>query len=51
MRPILGHMGDEVVFAADLYRGSAGFYDRYRPPYPEAMLADLARRPPGLRLA
>ncbi len=37
-------MGDEVVFAADLYRGSAEFYDRYRLPYPEALLADLARR-------
>jgi SAM-dependent methyltransferase len=37
-------MGDEVLFAANLYRGSAGFYDRYRLPYPEAMLADLARR-------
>ena len=31
-------------FAADLYRGSAGYYDRYRLPYPEAMLADLAAR-------
>jgi len=33
-----------VRFAADLYRGSAGYYDRYRLPYPEAMLADLAAR-------
>ena len=31
-------------FAADLYRGSAGYYGRYRLPYPEAMLADLAAR-------
>jgi len=37
-------VADEVRFAADLYRGSAGFYDRYRLPYPEAMLADLAQR-------
>lgn len=37
-------MGDEVRFAADLYRGSAGFYDRYRLPYPEAMIADLVLR-------
>jgi len=35
---------DVVRFATDLYRGSAGYYDRYRLPYPEAMLADLIRR-------
>jgi ubiquinone/menaquinone biosynthesis C-methylase UbiE len=35
---------DEVRFAADLFRGSAGYYDRYRLPYPEAMLTDLIRR-------
>ena len=36
---------DEVVpFATDLYRGSAAYYDRYRLPYPEAMLTDLIRR-------
>jgi SAM-dependent methyltransferase len=32
-----------VRFAADLYRGTAGYYDRYRLPYPEAMLTDLVR--------
>ena len=32
---------DEVRFAADLYRGSAGYYDLYRRPYPEAMITDL----------
>jgi SAM-dependent methyltransferase len=37
-------MDDEVRFAADLYRGTAGYYDRYRLPYPEAMLADLVKR-------
>jgi SAM-dependent methyltransferase len=35
---------DEVRFATDLYRGSAGYYERYRLPYPEAMLADLIER-------
>ncbi len=35
---------DEVRFAADLYRGSAGYYDRYRLPYPGAMITDLVRR-------
>lgn len=35
---------DEVRFPADLYRGSAGYYDRYRLPYPEAMIGDLIRR-------
>jgi SAM-dependent methyltransferase len=29
-------------FAPDLYRGSAGYYDRYRLPYPQAMITDLA---------
>jgi SAM-dependent methyltransferase len=37
-------MDDELRFAADLYRGSAGFYDRYRLPYPEAMITDLVVR-------
>ena len=39
-------MDDVVRFATDLYRGSAGYYDRYRLPYPEAMLADLVQRAP-----
>jgi SAM-dependent methyltransferase len=34
-------MDDEVRFAPDLFRGTAGYYDRYRLPYPEAMLAEL----------
>jgi predicted TPR repeat methyltransferase len=37
-------MDDVVQFGTDLYRGSAGYYDRYRLPYPEAMLADLIMR-------
>jgi SAM-dependent methyltransferase len=32
-----------VRFAAGLYRGTAGYYDRYRLPCPEAMIEDLAR--------
>jgi SAM-dependent methyltransferase len=36
-------VNDEVRFAADLYQGTAGYYDRYRLPYPEAMIEDLAR--------
>jgi SAM-dependent methyltransferase len=35
---------DAVRFRADLFRGSAGYYDRYRLPYPEAMITDLVRR-------
>jgi SAM-dependent methyltransferase len=31
-------------FAADLYRGTAGYYDRYRLPYPEAMTRQLIQR-------
>jgi SAM-dependent methyltransferase len=37
-------VADEVRFAADLYRGAAAAYDRYRLPYPTALTADLARR-------
>jgi SAM-dependent methyltransferase len=37
-------VADEVRFAADLYRGAADAYDRYRQPYPAAMTADLVRR-------
>jgi SAM-dependent methyltransferase len=37
-------VADEVRFAADLYRGAAAAYDRYRLPYPAAMIADLVRR-------
>jgi SAM-dependent methyltransferase len=39
----LSLVDDEVRFAADLYRGTAGYYDRYRLPYPEVMIEDLAR--------
>ena len=35
---------DEVRFAVGLFRGTAGYYDRYRLPYPDAMVGDLARR-------
>ena len=36
-------------FAGDLYQGTAEYYDRYRLPYPEAMIEDLLRalRSPG----
>lgn len=34
-------MGDEARFATDLYQGTAGFYDRYRLPYPAVMLTHL----------
>ncbi|MGB6453641.1 MAG: methyltransferase domain-containing protein [Streptosporangiaceae bacterium] len=37
-------MADELRFAPDLYRGSAGYYDRYRLPYPEALIEDLIAR-------
>jgi len=37
-------MDDEVRFAAGLFRGTAEYYDRYRLPYPDAMVGDLARR-------
>ena len=37
-------MERELAFRTDLYRGTAAFYDRYRPPYPAALLEDLAGR-------
>jgi ubiquinone/menaquinone biosynthesis C-methylase UbiE len=37
-------MDDKVHFAADLYQGTAEYYDRYRLPYPEAMTEDLIAR-------
>jgi SAM-dependent methyltransferase len=40
----LSLMGNEPRFAADLYQGTAGHYDRYRLPYPEAMTGDLVQR-------
>jgi len=37
-------MASEIRFGPGLYRGAAGYYDRFRLPYPDAMIADLARR-------
>ena len=37
-------MGDEVRFAGDLFHGKAGYYERFRLPYPEVMITDLAGR-------
>jgi len=37
-------VADEVRFRAGLFRGCAWYYDRYRLPYPEAMVTDLAGR-------
>ncbi len=41
------------MFRNDLYKGTAPYYDRFRPPYPTALLDDLLRRanlPEGARL-
>jgi SAM-dependent methyltransferase len=35
---------DPYAFATDLYRGTAEFYDRFRPPYPPALIDDLVDR-------
>lgn len=37
-------MANEPHFDADLYRGTAEYYDRYRLPYPEAMTGQLIAR-------
>ena len=39
-------MAAELSYRKDLYRGTAPYYDRYRPPYPRALLDDLRRRLP-----
>ena len=39
-------MTSDPQFRADLYRGTAPFYDRYRPPYPARLLDDLCCRLP-----
>jgi SAM-dependent methyltransferase len=36
--------GMTLDFRPDLYRGTADYYDRYRPPYPDALIDDLVRR-------
>ena len=37
-------MSGQPVFRRDLYRGTASFYDRFRLPYPVALIEDLCRR-------
>ncbi len=39
-------MDSEPGFRRDLYRGTAAYYDRFRPPYPEQLVDDLCRRLP-----
>lgn len=39
-------MDPQPLFRSDLYRGTASFYDRYRPPYPKALFDDLCERLP-----
>jgi hypothetical protein len=36
----------ELRFSKDLYKGTADYYDRFRPPYPAALLDDLRSRVP-----
>ena len=39
-------MEPEPAFGADLYRGTAPYYDRYRPAYPDTLFDDLCERLP-----
>ena len=39
-------MDPQPAFRADLYRGTAPFYDRYRPGYPAVLFDDLCERLP-----
>ena len=34
----------DAEFRRDLYRGTAGYYDRFRVPYPAGLVGDLADR-------
>jgi SAM-dependent methyltransferase len=36
----------ELQYRTDLYEGTAHFYDRWRPPYPQGLLYDLCERVP-----
>jgi ubiquinone/menaquinone biosynthesis C-methylase UbiE len=42
-----GDVEGELGFRTDLYRGTAPFYDRYRPPYPRELLNNLVERVPA----
>jgi SAM-dependent methyltransferase len=35
---------DDLEFRRDLYRGTASYYDRFRVPYPQSLVDDLAQR-------
>lgn len=39
-------MESDGVFRSDLYRGTAAYYDRFRPPYPEPLFDHLCREQP-----
>jgi SAM-dependent methyltransferase len=39
-------VGSEPIFRTDLYEGTVEYYDRFRPPYPPALLEDLRVRAP-----
>lgn len=41
---MLAVVSDELDFAPDLYRGTAGYYDRFRLSYTPALIGDLLRR-------
>jgi SAM-dependent methyltransferase len=41
---MLDGVSDDLSFGPDLYRGTAGYYDKYRLSYPPALIADLLRR-------
>jgi SAM-dependent methyltransferase len=43
-RPVMMVGMADPQFRTDLYRGTAGYYDRYRLPYPAALIDDLVLR-------
>jgi SAM-dependent methyltransferase len=37
-------VAERPTYRTDLYRGTAGYYDRFRPPYPDQLTSDLLAR-------
>jgi len=41
---MMAQVSDDIEFRPDLFRGTAGYYDRFRVGYPQSLLEDIVRR-------